>query len=109
MPIGNDRNLTPPASMLQYFRFGGENITLKKLLATLGNISGRKSDRYSRSYLSRASRNAAGVEFIINPATHRPPPATVEGCAHCVVVEAAVDWKNRVVNLATHRARLRQH
>jgi hypothetical protein len=81
MPIGNDRNLTPPASMLQYFMkrriqfyldfvinlvdvedvadglilamqrgrsgeryvLGGENITLRKLLATLGNISSRKT------------------------------------------------------------------
>jgi len=116
MPIGNDRNLTPPASMLQYFMnrriqlyldfvvnlvdvqdvaeglmlamqrgrsgeryvLGGENITLKKLLALLGNISGRQTISIPVS-AGLAQIIAAAVEFIANHATHRPPPATVEG------------------------------
>jgi dihydroflavonol-4-reductase len=116
MPIGNDRSLTPPALMLQYFinrriqfyldfvvnlvdvqdvaeglmlamqrgrsgeRYvlGGENITLKKLLALLANISGRQTISIPVSACF-AQIIAAVVEFIANHATHRPPPATVEG------------------------------
>ena len=116
MPIGNDPNLTPPASMLQYFinrriqfyldfvvnlvdvqdvadglmlamqrgrsgeRYvlGGENISLKKLLATLGIISGRKAIRIPVS-AGPAQMIAAAVEFLANHATHRSPTATVEG------------------------------
>jgi dihydroflavonol-4-reductase len=116
MPIGNDRNLTPPASMLQYFMnrriqfyldfvinlvdvedvadglilamqrgrsgeryvLGGENITLKKLLTILRNISGRRTISIPVS-AGPAQIIAAAVEFIANHATHRPPPATVEG------------------------------
>ena len=116
MPIGNDPNLTPPASMLQYFMnrriqfyldfvvnlvdvqdvadglmlamqrgrsgeryvLGGENISLKKLLAILGIISGRKAIRIPVS-AGPAQMIAAAVEFLANHATHRPPTATVEG------------------------------
>jgi len=116
MPIGNDRNLTPPASMLQYFvsrriqfyldfvvnlvdvrnvaeglmlamqrgkageRYilGGENISLKKLLAILAIINGRKAIRIPVS-AGPAQIIAAAVELIANHATHRPPTATVEG------------------------------
>jgi Nucleoside-diphosphate-sugar epimerases len=130
MPIGNDPNLTPPASMLQYFMnrriqfyldfvvnlvdvqdvadglmlamqrgrsgeryvLGGENISLKKLLAILGIISGRKAIRIPVS-AGPAQMIAAAVEFIANHATHRPSKATVEGVAHRVLVEATVDRK----------------
>jgi dihydroflavonol-4-reductase len=116
MPIGNDPNLTPPASMLQYFMnrriqfyldfvvnlvdvqdvadglmlamqrgrsgeryvLGGENISLKKLLAILGVISGRKAIRIPVS-AGPAQIIAAAVEFLADNATHRPPTATVEG------------------------------
>jgi len=57
---------------------GGENITLKKLLALLGNISGRQTISIPVS-AGLAQIIAAAVEFIANHATHRPPPATVEG------------------------------
>jgi dihydroflavonol-4-reductase len=116
MPIGNDRNLTPPALMLQYFMnrpiqfyldfivnlvdvqdvaegmllamhrgrsgqryvLGGENLSLKKLLAIMGSISGRKALRIPVSG-GPARMIAAAVEFISNHVTHRPPAATVEG------------------------------
>jgi dihydroflavonol-4-reductase len=116
MPIGNDQNLTPPTSMLQYFvnrriqfyldfivnlvdvrdvaeglvlamqrgrtgeRYvlGGENVSLKKLLAILSIMSGRKAIRIPVSP-GPARVIAAAVEFIANRATHRPPTATVEG------------------------------
>ena len=116
MPIGNDPNLTPPASMLQYFMnrriqfyldffvnlvdaedvadglmlamqcgrsgeryiLGGENISLKKLLAILGIISGRKAIKIPVS-AGPARVIAAAAEFLANHATHRPPTATVEG------------------------------
>ena len=57
---------------------GGENISLKKLLAILGIISGRKAIRIPVS-AGPAQMIAAAVEFLANHATHRPPTATVEG------------------------------
>ena len=57
---------------------GGENITLKKLLALLGNISGSQTISIPVS-AGLAQIIAAAVEFIANHATHRPPAATVEG------------------------------
>jgi dihydroflavonol-4-reductase len=57
---------------------GAENITLKKLLAMLGNLSGRKTISVPVS-AGPAQIIAAAVEFIANHATHRPPQATVEG------------------------------
>ena len=116
MPIGDDPNLTPPASMLKYFMsrriqfyvdfvlnlvdvhdvaeglllamqrgrsgqryvLGGENISLKKLLAILGANSGRKALCVPVS-AGIAQMIAAAVEFIANHVTHQPPAATVEG------------------------------
>jgi dihydroflavonol-4-reductase len=116
MPIGNDRSLTPPALMLQYFMkhriqfyldfvvnlvdvedvaegltlamqrgrsgeryiLGGENISVKKLLAVLATRSGRKAVPTPVSG-TPAQMIAAAVEFIANHVTHRSPTATVEG------------------------------
>jgi dihydroflavonol-4-reductase len=57
---------------------GGENISVKKLLAILGIISGRRAIRIPVS-AGPAQMIAAAVEFVANHATHQPPTATVEG------------------------------
>jgi dihydroflavonol-4-reductase len=58
--------------------FGGENISLKELLAILGIISGRKAILIPVS-AGPAQMIAAAVEFLANHVAHRPPTATVEG------------------------------
>ena len=98
MPIGNDRNLTPPASMLQYFvsrriqfyldfvvnlvdvRDVAEGLMLAMQRGKTGEryINGRKAIRIPVS-AGPAQIIAAAVELIANHATHRPPTATVEG------------------------------
>jgi dihydroflavonol-4-reductase len=133
MPIGNDRSLTPPALMLQYFMkrriqfyldfvvnlvdvndvaeglmlamqrgrsgeryvLGGENISLKKLLAVLTIRNGRKTIPIPVSAVP-AQMVATAVEFIANHATHRPPTVTVEGVR-------IARLKNRAANSDTRR------
>jgi dihydroflavonol-4-reductase len=130
MPIGNDPDRTPPASMLQYFMdrriqfyldfvvnlvdvqdvadglmlamqrgrsgeryvLGGENISLKKLLAILGLISGRKAIRILFRWPGPDNCRSGRV-----PCRSCDPSAADgdrRGCTHRVAVEATVDRKS---------------
>jgi dihydroflavonol-4-reductase len=62
----------------QRYILGGENIALKKLLAIIGVISGRKAVRIPIPAIM-AQTTAAMLEFIADHVTHRPPAGTVEG------------------------------
>jgi dihydroflavonol-4-reductase len=62
----------------QRYILGGENISLKKLLAIIGVISGRKAVRIPIPAVI-AQTTAAMLEFIADHVTHRPPAGTVEG------------------------------
>ena len=62
----------------QRYVLGGENMTLKKLLAIVAAISGHKALRIPVS-AGIAQMTAAMVEFVANHVTHRPPAATLEG------------------------------
>jgi dihydroflavonol-4-reductase len=62
----------------QRYILGGENITLKKLLAIIGVISGRKAVRIPIP-AGMAHTTAATLEFIADYVTHRPPAGTIEG------------------------------
>jgi dihydroflavonol-4-reductase len=62
----------------QRYILGGENISLKKLLAVIGVISGRKAVRVPIPAVM-AQTTAAMLEFIADHVTHRPPAGTVEG------------------------------
>lgn len=62
----------------QRYILGGENISLKKLLAIVGVISGRKAVRIPIPTVM-AQTTAAMLEFIADHVTHRPPAGTVEG------------------------------
>ena len=57
---------------------GGENISLKKLLAIVGAISGRRAVRIPIPAVV-AQTTAAVFEFIADHVTHTPPAGTVEG------------------------------
>lgn len=57
---------------------GGENIPLRKLLAIMGVISGRRAVRL-RIPAGIAQMAGAMLEFIADHVTHQPPAATVEG------------------------------
>ena len=145
MPIGNDPNLTPPASMLQYFMnrriqfyldfvvnlvdvqdvadglmlamqrgrsgeryvLGGENISLKKLLAILGVMSGRKAIRIPVS-AGPAQMIAAAVEFLADHERigrrRRPSRVYASRCgrSHCRSKNCAVNSVTRRVPLGRH-------
>jgi dihydroflavonol-4-reductase len=62
----------------QRYILGGDNISLKKLLAIVGVISGRKAVRIPIPTIM-AQTTAAMLEFIADHVTHRPPAGTVEG------------------------------
>ena len=62
----------------QRYILGGENIALKKLLAIIGNISGRRAVRIPIPPVI-AQTTAAMLEFIADHVTHKPPAATLEG------------------------------
>jgi len=62
----------------QRYILGGENIALKKLLAIIGVISGRKAVRIP-IHAKVAQTTAAMLEFIADHVTHRPPAGTIEG------------------------------
>jgi len=62
----------------QRYILGGENISLKKLLAIIGVISGRKAVRIPIPAVI-AQTTAAMLEFIADHVTHRPPAGTIEG------------------------------
>jgi dihydroflavonol-4-reductase len=62
----------------QRYILGGENISLKKLLAIIGVISGRKAVRIPIPAVM-AQMTAAMLEFIADHVTHRPPVGTIEG------------------------------
>ena len=62
----------------QRYILGGENITLKKLLAIIGIISSRRAIRIPIPAVM-AQTTAAMLEFIANHVTHKPPAATLEG------------------------------
>jgi len=62
----------------QRYILGGENISLKKLLAIIGVISGRKAVRIPIPAVM-AQTTAAMLEFIADHVTHRAPAGTVEG------------------------------
>jgi dihydroflavonol-4-reductase len=57
---------------------GGEDVTLGKLLATIGAISGREALRVPVP-AGFAQMTAAVMEFMADRVTRRPPAATVEG------------------------------
>jgi dihydroflavonol-4-reductase len=57
---------------------GGENVSLKKLLALLAVMSGRKALRIPVS-AGIAKIAATAVECFADHVTHRPPSATLEG------------------------------
>jgi len=62
----------------QRYILGGENISMKKLLAIIGIISGRKAVRIPIPAIM-AQTTAAAFEFIADHVTHKPPAGTVEG------------------------------
>jgi len=62
----------------QRYILGCENISLKKLLAIIGVISGRKAVRIPIPAVV-AQTTAALFEFIADHVTHKPPAGTVEG------------------------------
>jgi dihydroflavonol-4-reductase len=62
----------------QRYILGGENIALKKLLAIIGGISGRRAVRVPIPAVM-AKTTAAMLEFIADHVTHKPPAATLEG------------------------------
>ena len=62
----------------QRYVLGGENLSLKKLLALIELISGSKAMRIPVS-AGIAQFAAATVEFVANQLTHETPAATVEG------------------------------
>jgi dihydroflavonol-4-reductase len=62
----------------QRYILGGENISLKKLLAIVGVISGRRAVRIPIPAVV-AQTTAAVFEFIADHVTHTPPAGTVEG------------------------------
>jgi dihydroflavonol-4-reductase len=62
----------------QRYILGGENISLKKLLAIIGVISGRNAVRIPIPAVM-AQMTAAMLEFIADHVTHRLPAGTVEG------------------------------
>jgi dihydroflavonol-4-reductase len=62
----------------QRYILGGENIALKKLLAIIGVISGRRAVRVPIPAVM-AQTTAAMLEFIADHVTHKPPAATLEG------------------------------
>src|SRR6516225_697509 len=62
----------------QRYILGCENISLKKLLAIIGVISGRKAVRIPIPAVV-AQTTAALFEFIADHVTHKAPAGTVEG------------------------------
>ena len=62
----------------QRYILGGENISLKKLLAIVGVIGSRSALRIPIPAMI-AQISAAMLEFIADHVTRRPPAATVEG------------------------------
>jgi dihydroflavonol-4-reductase len=62
----------------QRYILGGENIALKKLLAIIGIISGRRAVRIPIPAIM-AQTTAAILEFIADHVTHTLPAGTVEG------------------------------
>jgi len=82
---------------------GGENISLKKLLAILEIISGGKAIRIPVS-AGPAQMIAAAVEFLANHATHRPPTATVEGVRIALWSKPLSIEKSRRERAASHWA-----
>jgi len=62
----------------QRYILGGENIALKKLLAIISVISGRRAVRVPIPAVM-AQTTAAMLEFIADHVTHNPPAATLEG------------------------------
>jgi dihydroflavonol-4-reductase len=62
----------------QRYILGGENIALKKLLAIIGVISGRKAVRIPIPAVM-AQTTAVMLEFVADHVTHKPPAATLEG------------------------------
>jgi dihydroflavonol-4-reductase len=62
----------------QRYILGGENISLKKLLAIIGVISGRKAVRIPIPAVM-AQTTAVMLEFVADHVTHKPPAATLEG------------------------------
>ena len=61
----------------QRYILGGENISLKKLLAIVGVISGRKALRIPIPAVM--AQTTAAVEFIADHVTHKAPAGTIEG------------------------------
>jgi dihydroflavonol-4-reductase len=62
----------------QRYILGGENISLKKLLAIVSVLSGRSALRIPIPAVM-AQTTAAVLEFIADHVTHTPPAGTVEG------------------------------
>jgi dihydroflavonol-4-reductase len=62
----------------QRYILGGENISLKKLLAIISVISGRRTLRIPIPAVM-AQTTAAVLEFIADHVTHKMPAGTIEG------------------------------
>ena len=62
----------------QRYILGGENISLKKLLAIVSVISGRRALRIPIPAVM-AQTTAAVLEFIADHVTHKTPAGTIEG------------------------------
>jgi len=62
----------------QRYILGGENISLKKLLAIVSVISGRSALRIPIPAVM-AQTTAAVLEFIADHVTHKAPAGTIEG------------------------------
>ena len=63
----------------QRYILGGENISLKKLLAIISVISGRSSALRIPIPALMAQTTAAVLEFIADHVTHKMPAGTIEG------------------------------
>src|SRR3974390_2150979 len=70
----------------QRYILGGENISLKKLLAIVSVIGGRRAVRVSIPAVV-AQTSAAVLEFIADHMTHKMPAGTLEG------VRIALGWQ----------------
>jgi dihydroflavonol-4-reductase len=62
----------------QRYILGGENISLKKLLAIVGVVSGRNALRIPIPAVI-AQTTAAVLQFISDHVTHKAPAGTIEG------------------------------
>ena len=86
----------------QRYILGGENIALKKLLAVVGVISGRRAVRIPIPAVM-AQTTAAMLEFIADHVTHKAPAATLEGVRIALRSQPlSIDKARRELGYAPH-------